>query len=190
VELFARVNVQLVLKEGLCPVREVDPVTVYPGIRGDLAKIAHAGYACELADMLLPEGLPHPRLFRLLTAYLERLDEAQATESDRRFFEINLLNILGYRPPLDTCTRCGVELGGEGGKLAGDGSVLCCGCGRGGKTISHDTLTLLDRALRTGRFGQILFTSGDAGALLDAAIATLAPRPIRSLSFLRELAGD
>ena len=52
-------------------------------------------------EALTPEGHPLPRLYRLLTALLEHLDRGTASEADRRFFEINLLNILGYRPPLE-----------------------------------------------------------------------------------------
>ena len=52
-------------------------------------------------EALTPEGQPLPRLYRLLTTLLEHLERGAATEADRRFFEINLLNILGYRPPLE-----------------------------------------------------------------------------------------
>lgn len=55
----------------------------------DLVRIAHALYVCELVDSITPEGQPFPRLFRLFAAYLDHLEKVEATESDRRFFEIN-----------------------------------------------------------------------------------------------------
>ncbi|MCM2359134.1 MAG: DNA repair protein RecO, partial [Geobacteraceae bacterium] len=106
-EQFARLAVQLALKGGLARIDGADVATIHPGIRADLLKIGYAGYACEAVDLLLPEGLPNPRLFRLLSAYLERLDAAPAAASDRRFFEANLLNVLGYRLPLEECASCG-----------------------------------------------------------------------------------
>ncbi|SNB46714.1 DNA repair protein RecO [Geobacter sp. DSM 9736] len=189
-ELFARINVQLVLREGLSSVREADALTVYPQIRDDLPKIGCAGYACELVDALLPEGLPNPRLYRLLIAYLERLEIAEADGTDRRFFEINLLNILGYRPALDNCSGCGTDLVASAARLGGNGAILCGRCSTGGRLLSSETLTLLGRALRTGRFGVVAFSPSsleEAGRLLDAAIAAHLGRPLRSLAFLREL---
>src|SRR6185369_6992977 len=96
-ETFARIELQLHHKEGLSSLRSADIITIYSGIRSDLGAIAHGVYACELVECLTPEGQPLPRLYRLLAAYLERLDSAPVDAADRRMFEINLLNILGYR---------------------------------------------------------------------------------------------
>lgn len=191
-ELFARLQVQLVLRQGLSLLQEADAVSVYPGIRGDLLKIGHAGYACELVDCLAPEAMANPRLFRLLAAYLERLDEAPSLPSDRRFFEINLLNIMGYRPALDHCSACGADIaaGTADRVVRPDGSLACRDCSLG-ETISAATASLLDRALRTGRFGAVLFTSAqleEAGKMLDVSLAAHIGRPLKSLGFLREMA--
>lgn len=191
-ELFARLRVQLVLRQGLSTVQEADAVTVYPGIRADLLKIGCASYACEIVDCLAPEGMANERLFRLLAAYLERLDQAPAALSDRRFFEINLLNIMGYRPALDHCSACGVNVpaGAADRILCPDGSLTCRECGYGAK-ISAVTVLYLDRALRTGRFGVVTFPPEElreAGNLLDSAIGAHMGRPLKSLAFLREMA--
>jgi len=191
-ELFARLKLQVVVQEGLCPIGEADIVTVFPRIRQDLAKIGHAGYACELTDRLLPEGMRNPRMFRLLVSYLERLDQAAVTSSDRRFFEANLLNILGYRLPIDHCADCGVELeGAPGESFARRGAGLLCGaCGRSGRTIGAATVALLRRAMLTGRFGVLRFPPGElaeAGELVDGAIAAHLNRPLKSLAFLQEM---
>src|SRR5512146_2927379 len=75
-EPFAHLQIQLVLRDGLSRMQGTDTITVFPGIRRELAKIAHAGYACELTDHFLPDGVSNPRLFRLLAAYLEHLERA------------------------------------------------------------------------------------------------------------------
>lgn len=189
-EPFARLHLQLAVREGLSRVSGADIVTIHPGIRTDLARIGHAGYACELVDLLLPEGVANPRLFRLLAAYLEQLDRQPATPSDRRFFEVNLLNILGYRPSLDSCAACGGGLAGGAYLGRGADALLCNRCGRGGRQVSAGTLMLLARAMQTGRFGVVSFATdelAEAGSLLDAAIALHLIRPLRSLPFLREL---
>lgn len=193
-ETFARLRVQLVLKDGLSSLREADIISLFPAIRGELAKIGHAGYACELVDRMLPEALRNPRLYRLLVCYLEHLEASPPTPDDRRFFEVNLLNILGYRLPLERCGRCGADLAaGPGGALfTAAGELLCGKCGAGGRPVGPDTLHLLRRSMETGRFGAVRFTPAalsEAGSLLDSAIASHLGRPLNSLQFLKQVPG-
>lgn len=190
-EVFARIRLQLVVKEGLSSLRGADPITVFPRIRGELVRIGYAGYACEVTDRLLPEAMRAPRLYRLLSSYLDHLDAAPATTDDRRFFEVNLLNILGYRLALESCSRCGAGLA-QGAVFNATGETLCRGCGGNGRTIGHEALALLARAMEVGRFGLIRFPNGslaEAGALLDGALSTHLNRPLNSLAFLREVLG-
>lgn len=193
-EPFARIRVEMVVREGLSSVRGADVVTLYPGIRGDLYAIGLAGYAVELADRYLPDGAPSPRLYRLLTAYLERLDVGETAASDRRFFEANFLNILGYRISLDQCASCGIDLTPEGSRrVGGGGAVLCAGCGRHGITLGAEAAALLGRCLETGRFGTVHFSPPalrEAGALLDSAIAVHLTRPLNSIAFLKPIEPD
>jgi DNA repair protein RecO (recombination protein O) len=191
-ELFARLQVEVGLREGLVQLRMADIVSVFPGIRADLVKIAHAGYASELTDLLLPEGMRNPRLFRLLAAYLEHLDRFPAASSDRRFFELNLLNVTGYRPALEQCPECGAELAASGWYRHGTAAagLLCGRCGAGGNRVSPAALALLRRTLLTGRFGAIVFSPAEldeAGRFLDSAIALHLERPLNALAFLREV---
>ncbi len=193
-EPFARLRLEIVLKEGLVQIHAADIVTVFPQIRTDLERIAHAGYACDLADALLPEGLSNSRLFRLLAAYFEHLERFPSDPSDRRFFEINLLNVLGYRPALEQCAECAAELTGDAwlSPARAASGLLCGECGRGGRQVAAATVNLLRRALQTGRFGTIGFSPaelGEAGILLDSAIAEHVQRPLKALQFLRETEG-
>ena len=97
-----RLAVSLTLKpEGLSRLERVEPFPGAGSPRERLESLALALYGCELVELLTPEGQPYPRLFRLLCALLEHLAANLASLEDRRFFEINLLNILGYRPPLE-----------------------------------------------------------------------------------------
>ncbi len=185
-EVFARLQVRLALKEGLSSLRGVDIMTVFPGIRRELAKIAQAGYACEVVDRLLPDALANPRLYRLLLSYLEHLDSSPAISDDLRFFQVNLLNILGYRPSLRSCSHCGTALEGDA-FFSTSGELLCAACRGCGKGIGGETLAILGRALATGRFGVIRFPGAslvEAGVLLNTAIASHLNRPLRSLAFI------
>ena len=97
-----RLELTLQIKDqGLSRLERVESSVCHPGLRGSLETLALALYGCELVEALTPEGHPLPRLYRLLTALLEHLETGAGSQADRRFFEINLLNILGYRPPLE-----------------------------------------------------------------------------------------
>ncbi|QWV94858.1 DNA repair protein RecO [Geomonas oryzisoli] len=158
-EPFAHLKVQLHLGTGLPTLSGADILGIFPGIRADLAKIGCAAYACELVERLTPEEEPSPRLFRLLYCYLERLNDAPASPSDRRFFAVNLLKILGYQPELQV------------------------------RGVSEETASLLARAMQTGRFGAVVFPDvllREADLLLNPAIDLHLDRELKSLAFLKE----
>lgn len=192
-ETFARIDLQLNHKEGLSSLRSADVITLYSGIRGELTAIAHGLYACELVESLTPEGEPLPRLYRLLAAYLEHLDSGHSNAADRRLFEINLLNILGYRPSLNRCSRCGAEFGELGAVMQVGGELLCPFCGKSGRKMSPATLQGLSSCLATSRFGLVTFEEDalqSAGVLLDESLAGHSSRKFKSLEFLRQTCGD
>ncbi|MEI6208613.1 MAG: DNA repair protein RecO [Desulfuromonadales bacterium] len=191
-ETFARIEIHLLYKDGLSSLRHADVITVYPHIRNELVCIAHALYACELTECITPEGQPLPRLYRLLTAYLERLDAGHAGDVDRRFFELNLLNILGYRPSLEGCSHCGFIFTESDALMQQGGELVCRYCAVTGRHIAVQTLRGLLSCLSTGRFGLVQFSEDgllQAGALLDAAVAAHSGRKLKTLDFLRQTNG-
>lgn len=110
------VDALLTVREaGLCRLDKTDNCRIFGNLLRQLESMALAMYACDLIEQLTPEGHPLPRLFRLMFSLLEHLDHQPGTAEDRRFFEINLLNILGYRPstdgidlkPLQDCLKTG-----------------------------------------------------------------------------------
>ena len=161
-EPFAHLKLQLQRGPGLATLVSADIVSIFPGIRAELTKIGSAAYACELVERLSPDEEANPRLFRLLYCYLETLDLAPPSPSDRRFFAVNLLKILGYQPDLEV------------------------------RGLSGETARLLARAMQTGRFGSIVFPDPllrEADLLLNPAIDLHLDRPLRSLAFLKECGG-
>ncbi len=166
-EPFSRLEAELSIRDqGLSIIHSASTIVTIQTLFRDLDRFAQAAYACELADRFLPEHLPNPRLFRLLAIYLEQLgaDEILPLSAMRRFFEINLLNILGYRPDLRK-------------QVANN-------------LISSTTADTLSHCLATGRFSAITFTDNalvEAGRMLDRALASHLDRPLKSLEFLQEI---
>lgn len=188
-ELFALLQVVYTPAEGLVTLKEADIVTIYPGIRGSFGAIAHAGYASELVAAFLPEGLANQRVYRLLNAFLLHLDAGGGSRADRYFFEMNLLNIVGIKPPLDTCCQCGAGLAATGGWFAGE-YCRCerCAPDRSGKWLGASTIAALLGSLTVGRFGRVPFADKDmieAELFLDDYISANLQRPLKSRAFLR-----
>ncbi len=117
-----------------------------PHIVDDMARIAHAGYACELIDGLLPARQPEPGVFRGLIEFLGGLDEQGATAARLRAFELHLLALVGLAPTLNHCLGCGrTELDGPGQLFdARRGGVLCGRC----DSAAAGSATPLDGAAR------------------------------------------
>lgn len=102
----------------------------FPALRADLARIACAAYAAELARELVRDHEPHPDLLALLVAYLELLEAGPARPAGLRAFELGALREAGLMPRLDACARCGgpLEEGAPARFDPGQGGALCPGC--------------------------------------------------------------
>jgi DNA repair protein RecO (recombination protein O) len=114
----------------LLGLESVSPLRAFGGIRGDLARIACAAYAVELAREVVRDHEPHDDLFDLLGAYLGALDAAPARPAGLRAFELGALRAAGLAPRLDACARCGGELEAAPSVRLdpGHGGALCAGC--------------------------------------------------------------
>jgi DNA repair protein RecO (recombination protein O) len=134
-EPFTRLEAELRDRPG-SEMQVLEAVTVlqaFGAIRSDLACIACAGYACELARELVRDAEPHPGLFDLLAGYLALLDAAPARPTALRAFELGALRVAGLMPRLDSCARCGAALAQAGPQRLrfdpGQGGMLCERCG-------------------------------------------------------------
>jgi len=162
-------------------------------LREDLNRMAHASYAAELVDRSTEEGDRHEGLFPLLVAVLRLLAAGDELALVMRYFELHLLEELGYRPHLAGCVRCGqqraprfsLELGG----------LVCQRCGEAdpaavplGEEAIH-VLRYLQRA-QPERLG-VLRPSAAAMAELEAVLppfcAARIGQPLRAMDFLLSL---
>jgi DNA repair protein RecO (recombination protein O) len=114
----------------LLGLESVTALESHGGIRGDLARIACAGYAAELARELVRDHEPHEDLFDLLAAYLRLLDVGPARPAALRAFELGALRAAGLSPRLDACARCGGPPASDRAARfdPGQGGILCAAC--------------------------------------------------------------
>jgi DNA repair protein RecO (recombination protein O) len=98
----------LLIAEG----REIDTVASavtlesFKNIKDNLQKTALAYYFVELIDKLTAEKEKNEKIFQLLLESLRFLDKNNEKELLTRYFELNLLSYLGYKPEVSLCVHC------------------------------------------------------------------------------------
>jgi DNA repair protein RecO (recombination protein O) len=71
--------------------------------------LAHVG---EMLDELMPEREANDSIFRLAWAVLQSL-ETGSIWFPNAYFDLWMLRLMGFLPPLDSCIECGEALAGE-----------------------------------------------------------------------------
>jgi DNA repair protein RecO (recombination protein O) len=100
-------------------------------IREDLLLVGYASYVVELLDRFTYEEGENPALYRLLSDTLSRLATKPDPAFTVRYYEVRLLDLLGFRPQLFHCARCGREIMPEDQYFSAEqGGVLCPVCGK------------------------------------------------------------
>ncbi len=102
----------------------------FPALRSDFHALSMASYMVELAETLVPLGVPEPRMFALLKNALSALSERTRREELRVLFEAKALGIGGYGINFERCCECGRRYAGEGRAVfkQSKGGIACLGC--------------------------------------------------------------
>jgi DNA repair protein RecO len=108
-QLFTHGRYLLFERQSLDTLSQGEIVHSFLPLREDLLRMAYASYVAELVDRLTELNDPHPRLFSVLVAVLRQLAEGRQPALTARYFELQLLQELGFRPHLSGCVRCGAQ---------------------------------------------------------------------------------
>jgi len=106
-EPFARVQLMLARGRDLWIVTQAETVNAYLPLREDLQRIAQASYVIELLDRFTYEEGPNRSMYSLLVDTLDRLADLREPFMAVRYYELHMLDLLGFRPELVNCVRCG-----------------------------------------------------------------------------------
>jgi DNA repair protein RecO (recombination protein O) len=133
IEPFTYVRLQLAKGRDMPLVTQADTVDAYQPLREDLILTSHAAYVLELLDRFTYEDeTENSILFRLLTDTLSRLASRADPWLVIRYYEIRLLDHLGFRPQLFECANCGREIRAEDQYFSfSAGGAICPRCGQG-----------------------------------------------------------
>jgi len=148
IEPFTQVKLQLARGRDMLLVTQADTVDAYLPLREDLILTSQASYVLELLDRFTyVDDTENPSTFRLLTDTLTRLAANDDPWLVIRYYEMRLLDFLGFRPQLIQCVNCGREIKAEAQFFSfRAGGVICPRCGQGLpqlKPITVETLKYL-----------------------------------------------
>ncbi len=188
--LRERPGTDLLLLEGM------DVTRARLGLSADIGKTAHAAYALELCERLLPIRHPEPAIFDWLEEFLDRVEAGKATAERLRVFELGLLTKLGYGPTLDRCVVCGRDAAVDETMRwhPARGGAVCNGCSPRGDVLTASVRRALVALARTSMSDAdrlALDADTNAGcrrALLDL-VRDHADGPLRSLVFIEKMGG-
>ena len=191
----------LMLSSGrnLDTINQAQTIDSFLPLRSDLWRVTMAIYAAELVNQFTPEHVENYPVFRLLANTLHWICEAQDVELTLRYFELNLLTHLGYRPELDQCLGCKAPLKPATNFFsANSGGVLCPRC----RETEHLARPISLNALKVMRFiGKGDYTktsklkldsalSRELEQLMRHYIRCLLEREVKSVKFLDRLRSE
>lgn len=91
-------------------ITQAETIDAFVSLREDLDRVSRGLYCAELVERLMPERSEGAQVFALFRTALERLASVEELDLAVRYFEMHLLDQLGYRPALDSCAVCDAKL--------------------------------------------------------------------------------
>jgi DNA repair protein RecO (recombination protein O) len=196
VDEFAYADMMLAKGRELDIVTQSQTIDTFRGMREDLWRVSYGYYVAELTDSFTGERIEGRDLFDLLVATFRLLSEVDDLWTVARFFELHMLELVGYRPELVSCVGCRGEVKPETNYYSSTlGGVMCPACGRGETTASP----VSTNALKVLRYLQRLDAPPAGGLKLDPTtrravegttrghIEYLLEREVKSTAFLERL---
>jgi DNA repair protein RecO (recombination protein O) len=199
-EPFSDVHLVLAVGRTFDVVTQVALEDPHLGLRNDLHSTAAAWYLVELADRFCEGAADSHGAFVLLAQGLAALDAAPAEVGRAvvaRWFELALLDAMGFRPELSRCLECGAEIAPEGNAFSPvGGGVLgpeCAHAALGARPIGAEALKVL-RHLQRSPLTEVLRLripvrlQREVERLLHASVSAVLERELRTRDFLDEVA--
>jgi DNA repair protein RecO (recombination protein O) len=143
-EPFTSTNLLLARGRDFFIITQAETIDPYLTVRQDLIRVGYASYVVELLDRFTYDMDNNLQLYYLLKETLTRLNEEAEPSLPVRYYEIRLLDLLGYRPNLFQCVNCESEIKPEDQFFSiALGGVLCPNCGPGISGVKRITMNTL-----------------------------------------------
>lgn len=129
VELLTHSRLQLARGRNLDIITQAQTIESFMPLKNDLSLMSCGLYLSELIDAFTGEDVEAGELFSLFCDTLHLLSEAENRDTLLRHFELQVLNLSGYRPQLQRCASCNTALQPETNYFcSSQGGVICPDC--------------------------------------------------------------
>lgn len=196
-EPFTHVTIQLAKGRDLLIVTQVETINAFLPLRDDLVKTGYASYVVELLlRFSYEEEGANPSVFKLLVETLGRIEAEADAWLPVRYYEMRLLDAVGFRPHLFECANCGREILPEDQFFSFiAGGVICPRCGGGLPNlagISLETLKYLRHFQRSSYRDASRANPGsevrrEAETLMQGYFTYLLERELNSPGFIKRI---
>ncbi|MFC1938331.1 DNA repair protein RecO [Chloroflexota bacterium] len=130
-ELLTHSQVSLARGRNLDTVTGSKTIHSFLPLKSDLWLTSCGLYCIELVNQFTADHVENHPLFQLLLEIMHHLCQADDSELVLRYYELNLLNKVGYKPQLQQCVMCRLPLQLTINSFSpGAGGMLCSGCSR------------------------------------------------------------
>ncbi len=177
-------------------VTQAETVNAFFPLRGDLQKTGYAAYIIELMDKFTFEDGANTVLYRLAVETLQRLEAEDPFFVVIHYFEMRLLDALGFRPQLFQCVICESEIEAVDQYFSVlQGGVVCPRCSHkseDARKVSMGALKYLRHFQRSG-YKSTLAAKPDAKieqeveGIMQWYLTFLLERNINAQAFIREV---
>jgi DNA repair protein RecO (recombination protein O) len=147
-ELLTHSQISLVRGRNIDTITGTQTIDSFLPLKSDLELTSCALYATELVNQFAAEDVEDEPVFQLLLATLKRLSQRENSELVLRYFELQLLGLVGYRPQLEQCVACHTPLKESGNYFCpGAGGIVCANC-RPTQPFAYSLSSEAQKALR------------------------------------------
>lgn len=194
-EPFSRASLLLGKGREIPVVEQAEALDLNSALSQDLVALGYASYAVELLDKFSADHDPHGGVYRLIRDTLQRLARGEVLQLAVRFYEVKLLEQMGFRPELQRCLGCGNPIQPEDQYFSFEqGGALCPRCGSAARAqrISMPALKVL-RHLQRSDFSEAQRAKPapavqlELESLMNLYVSYLLERNLNTPKFLRRV---
>lgn len=195
-EPFTRSILMLAHGRDFWIVTQAQTVNAHLSLREDLLRTGYAAYVVELVDRFSYDEEPSPVLYQLLTDTLERICTEEDPIPALRYYDVRLLDVMGFRPQLFQCVGCGNRIVAQDQFFSAVlGGALCPNCFQkdpAARPVSMRALKYLRHYQRSSyaearRAGLPSAVRPELEALLQYYLTYLLERNLNVPSFIRSI---
>lgn len=196
-EPFNRVSLLLAQGRELPIITQAETLTSCFSFQEDLVRLGHGATLLELVDRFTVEEEANPALYSLLVETLERLDHSQDAWLEVCFFEMKLLDCVGFRPQLFQCVICSEAIQAQDQFFSCElGGVVCPNCAAGQRLLLSASMPALKylRHLQRSTYREAckaripVAVQKEMEALMQRYLQAILERALNAPRFLRSIA--